>query len=95
MKFHHSVSSSPLPAGLGQSHGLHKLWRIIREKIQLEQWFNALERTAMQQTAPTAHWKHSRQGKMYLEIYDPATAQYHYFGSEEEALIWLEKRYLV
>lgn len=38
-------------------------------------------------------WKNNRQGKRYLQVYDLTTATRHYFESEQEARIWLEKRY--
>ncbi|MBD2071660.1 hypothetical protein H6F93_29770 [Leptolyngbya sp. FACHB-671] len=38
-------------------------------------------------------WKNNRQGERYLQIYDVTTEKRHYFDSEQEARIWLEKRY--
>lgn len=41
---------------------------------------------------PKVSWKRDRQGNSHLEIYDPTTAKRHYFSSEKDALIWVEKR---
>ncbi|MBD2000002.1 hypothetical protein H6G00_25885 [Leptolyngbya sp. FACHB-541] len=38
-------------------------------------------------------WKNNCQGERYLQIYDVTTEKRHYFDSEQEARIWLEKRY--
>lgn len=57
-------------------------------------WIRQLLVTALlPSTDPKVHWKRNLQDNLYLEIYDPMTAEHHYFESEQEARIWIEKRH--
>jgi hypothetical protein len=52
-----------------------------------------LTTSLIRSTDPKVVWKNNRQGKRYLQIYDVTTEKQYYFESEQEARIWLEKRY--
>lgn len=40
---------------------------------------------------PTVTRKQDRQGRSHFQIYNPSTGTYHYFNSEQDTLVWLDR----
>lgn len=67
------------------------IWRVLKRAI-LNRFVNFVE-GLLRYPEPSIVWKLDRQNHPYLEIYDPMTQKYHFFRSEQDALVWLEHRF--
>lgn len=58
---------------------------------QYDRLYQLFLRFAVVSQEPKVTWKRDRQGRSHFQIYNPSTEKYHYFDSEQDALIWLDR----
>jgi hypothetical protein len=92
MQFRYSMS--PLAARFSlRPSPFRKIWQLIFQRTGLAYGLNRLVEALLKTPEPKVVWKSDRYGEPYLEVYDPETKASHYFTSEQDALIWLERRF--
>lgn len=72
---------------------LSKVCQLLFQRTGLAYSLDRLVAALLKTPEPKVVWRSNRSGEPYLEIYDPETEKLHYFTSEQEALIWLERRF--
>ncbi|MBF2050935.1 MAG: hypothetical protein IGS54_26845 [Elainella sp. C42_A2020_010] len=93
MQFRASASSLNATKDYTPHPLLLTLWQFVYQRTGLNSALDQLAATLLRTPEPEVNWKTDRYGEPYLEIYDPATKKFHYFTSDQDALIWLERRF--
>lgn len=80
---------------------------VVHQSVQSTHWWAQLKQSTVRRFSmlteflmadvgkeePQVTWRRNRRGHFHLEIYDPMSQSYQYFGSEQGAKVWLENRY--
>jgi hypothetical protein len=94
MRLNHSVS--PNINSSSYSSKASQFWRSLKVDRFLQvssSICDAFINSLNMNSEPKFVWKHNQQGQSYLEVYDSIQEKYWHFKSEQEALVWLEKRH--
>ncbi|MBE9180002.1 hypothetical protein IQ268_15640 [Oculatella sp. LEGE 06141] len=81
--------SNPLPLPFPALPGY---WNAVVKKLKQTQFWHGLVQTCTIPSELQVSWKNNLRGQSYLEVFDPLTQKHHRFGSEQDALIWIERQ---